>query len=93
LARTPVDVYQGLLRTRLEDTIPDQIDSVTTRFADTQFLGSKISIHLTRFLILFTKLVAYLESRDVATLSDVTEAIDILDYFTSTSKWWSMTRN
>jgi len=92
LARTPVDVYRGLLRTRLEDTISDQIDTVAVRFTDAQFLGSKISVHLTRFLKLFTKLVAYLETRDTATLSDVTEAIDVLDYFTSTSKWWSMTR-
>jgi hypothetical protein len=92
LARTPVDVYRGLLRTRLEDTISDQIDTVAVRFTDAQFLGSKISVHLKRFLKLFTKLVAYLETRDTATLSDVTEAIDVLDYFTSTSKWWSMTR-
>jgi hypothetical protein len=92
LARTPVDVYQGLLRTQLDDTIQNQIETVTVRFADTQFLGSKISVHLTRFLRLFTKLMAYLETRDTATVSDVTEAIDVLDYFTSTSKWWSMTR-
>jgi hypothetical protein len=62
------------------------------RFADAQFLGSKVSVHLARFLKIVTKLVSYLDSRDVATLSDVTEAIDVLDYFTSTSKWWSMTR-
>ncbi|MBY8997171.1 MAG: hypothetical protein KGD60_05525, partial [Candidatus Thorarchaeota archaeon] len=93
MSRTPVDVYRGLLKTRLEESIPDQIEAVTVRFTDAQFLGSKISVHLTRFLKLFTKLVAYLESRDEATLSDVTEAIDVLDYFTSTSKWWSMTRN
>lgn len=92
MARTPVDVYRGLLRTSLKEPIPNQIDTVTVRFTDTQFLGSKISVHLTRFLKLFTKLAAYLESRDVATLSDVTEAIDVLDYLTSTSKWWSMTR-
>ena len=92
MARTPVDVYRGLLRTGLEDTIPDQINTVVVRFTDAQFLGSKISDHLTQFLKLFTKLVAYLETRDVATLSDVTEAIDLLDYFTSTSKWWTMTR-
>ena len=92
MARTPVDVYRGLLRTHLEDTIPDQINTVAVRFTDAQFLGSKISDHLTQFLKLFTKLVAYLETRDVATLSDVTEAIDLLDYFTSTSKWWTMTR-
>ena len=93
MARTPVDVYRGLLRTSLEESIPNQIETVTVRFTDAQFLGSKISVHLARFLTLFTKLAAYLESRDVATLSDVTEAIDVLDYFTSTSKWWSMTRD
>ncbi len=92
MARTPVDVYRGLLRTRLEDTISDQIDTVAVRFTDAQFLGSKISVHLSRFLKIFTRLVAYLESRDVATPSDVTVAVDVLDYFTSTSKWWSMTR-
>ncbi|MHA2056505.1 MAG: hypothetical protein ACW979_02630 [Candidatus Thorarchaeota archaeon] len=92
MARTPVDVYQGLLRTRLEDSISNQIETVTVRFADAQFLGSKVSVHLARFLKIVTKLVSYLDSRDVATLSDVTEAIDVLDYFTSTSKWWSMTR-
>lgn len=92
MSRTPVDVYRGLLRTQLENTIPNQIETVTARFGDTQFLGSKLSVHLTRFLTIFTRLVAYLDARDVATLNDVTKAIDVLDYFTSTSKWWSMTR-
>ncbi|MFW9806467.1 MAG: hypothetical protein ACFFFK_07030 [Candidatus Thorarchaeota archaeon] len=92
MARTPVDVYQGLLKTQLEDTISNQIDSVTQRFADIQFLGTEVSVHLSRFLRLMTKLVTYLESRDSSTPSDVTIAIDVLDYFTSTSKWWSMTR-
>lgn len=92
MARIPVDVYRGLLKTNLEGNIPAQIDTVAVRFTDVQFLGSKTSTHLTRFLTLITKLVAYLDSRDLATLSDVTEAIDVLDYFTSTSKWWSMTR-
>jgi hypothetical protein len=92
LARTPVDVYRGLLRTNLEDILSDQIETVTVRFADTHFLGTTISVHLSRFLTLVTKLVAYLDSRTSATQFDVTIAIDILDYFTSTSKWWSMTR-
>ncbi|MGY5855464.1 MAG: hypothetical protein RTS72_02620 [Candidatus Thorarchaeota archaeon] len=92
MSRTPVDVYRGLLRTSLEESIPNQIETVTARFTDAQFLGSKISVHLSRFLKIFTRLVAYLESRDVATPSDVTVAVDVLDYFTSTSKWWSMTR-
>ena len=80
MARTPVDVYQGLLKTQLEDTISNQIDSVTQRFADIQFLGTKVSVHLSRFLRLTTKLVSYLESRDSATPSDVTTAIDVLDF-------------
>jgi hypothetical protein len=92
LARNPVDVYQGLLNTNLEDNLRDQLDSVATRFTDLQFLGSKVSLHLTHFLSLFTKLAAYLDSRSRATLTDVTEAIDVLDYVASTSKWWSMSR-
>lgn len=93
MARTPVDVYRGLLQTRLEDSLPKQIDTVAKRFAEFQLLGSKISVHLTQFLSFITKLVAYLDSRNLATPTDMTEAIDVLDYFTSTSKWWTMTRN
>lgn len=92
MSRTPVDVYRGLLHTRLDDSIPKQIETVVSRFTDSQFAGEKISVHLTRFLRLFTRLVGYLDGRDVATLSDVTVAIDVLDYFTSTSKWWLMSR-
>lgn len=93
MTRTPVDIYKGLLEITLEDSVPKQIEIVATRFTDAQFLGAKISVHLTRFVSLITKLVAYLETREVANSNDVTEAIDVLDYFTSTSKWWSMTRN
>ncbi|MHA3963080.1 MAG: hypothetical protein AM325_006025 [Candidatus Thorarchaeota archaeon SMTZ1-45] len=93
MTRTPVEVYKGLLGITVEDSVPKQIEIVVTRFTDFLFLGSKISVHLTRFVSLFTKLVAYLESRDLANPTDVTEAIDVLDYFTSTSKWWLMTRN
>jgi len=88
-----VDIYKGLLEITLEDSVPKQIEIVATRFTDVQFLGAKISVHLTRFVSLITKLVAYLETREVANSNDVTEAIDVLDYFTSTSKWWLMTRN
>lgn len=88
-----MDIYKGLLEITLEDSVPKQIEIVATRFTDVQFLGAKISVHLTRFVSLITKLVAYLETREVANSNDVTEAIDVLDYFTSTSKWWLMTRN
>ncbi len=92
MSRTPVDVYNGLLHTRLETSIPKQIETVVSRFTDSQFAGEKISVHLTRLITLFTRLVGYLDGRDVATLSDVTVAIDVLDYFTSSSKWWLMSR-
>jgi hypothetical protein len=36
---------------------------------------------------------AFLDNRETTTLSDLTTAIDLLDYFTSTSKWWTMTRD
>ncbi|MFW9808065.1 MAG: hypothetical protein ACFFE6_01685 [Candidatus Thorarchaeota archaeon] len=93
MSRTPVDVYSGLLRTGLEKSIPTQIETVVSRFTDSQFVEEKISVHLTRFIRLFTRLVGYLDGREVATLSDVTVAIDVLDYFTSSSKWWQMSRN
>jgi hypothetical protein len=51
-----------------------------------------MSDHLTRFLRLITRLVGYLDGRELASLSDATVAIDVLDYFTSSSKWWSMSR-
>ncbi|MHA1951742.1 MAG: hypothetical protein ACXAAO_09495 [Candidatus Thorarchaeota archaeon] len=93
MSRTPVDVYSGLLFTSLEDSIPKQIESVVSRFADGQLAGEKISIHLTRFIRLFTRLIGHLDGRNLATLSDVTVAIDVLDYFTSSSKWWLMSRS
>ncbi|MFW9792696.1 MAG: hypothetical protein ACFFEE_00210 [Candidatus Thorarchaeota archaeon] len=93
MSRTPVDVYTGLLQTNLDDSIPKQIETVVSRFTDSQFASEKLSIHLTRFLRLFTRLVGYLDGRNVATLSDVTVAIDVLDYFTSSSKWWLMSRD
>ncbi|MFW9983028.1 MAG: hypothetical protein ACFFE3_14075 [Candidatus Thorarchaeota archaeon] len=93
MSRTPVDVYSGLLHTGLEKSITTQIEAVVSRFTDSQFVDEKISVHLTRFIKLFTRLVGYLDGREVATLSDVTVAIDVLDYFTSSSKWWLMSRN
>lgn len=92
MSRTPADVYKGLLFTQLEDSIPRQIETVVSRFTDSQFVGEKISVHLARFVRIFTRLVGYLDGREVATLSDVTVAIDVLDYFTSSSKWWLMSR-
>lgn len=92
MARTPVDVYRGLVKTQLEDGIQSQVDSVVARFTDCVFAGEKLSVHVTRFLRLTTRLNAYLNSKTTAGQSDVTLAVDLLDYLTSTSKWWTATR-
>lgn len=93
MARTPVDVYRGLVQVQLDDTIPAQINSVVTRFTDYIFAGEKLSIHLNRFLTLMTRLIPFLESRKKAEQSDLTMAVDFLDYVTSTSKWWTLSRD
>lgn len=92
MSRTPVEVYQGLVQTQLDEDIPQRIQSVVTRFTDSQFAGERLSIHLTRFLALFTRFIAYLSAHEVAGIDDVTTAIDLLDYFTSSSKWWNLKR-
>lgn len=92
LARTPVDVYRGLVNTQLGNGIQSQVESVVVRFADCSFAGEKISVHVTRFLKLITCLNAYLNAKTTADQSDITLAVDMLDYFTSTSKWWTATR-
>ena len=92
MARTPIDVYRGLVQIELDNTIPGQINSVVTRFTDYIFAGEKLSIHLTRFLTLITRLVPLVDSRKKAESSDLTMAVDFLDYITSTSKWWTLSR-
>ncbi len=92
MSRTPIDVYRGLTQTRLGDDVAGQIGTVVGKFSDYIFAGQKLSIHLTRFVSLCSKLVSYLDSRYVAGLEDLTIAIDILDHLTSTTKWWSINR-
>ncbi len=92
MARTPVDVYRGLIHIRLDDTIPAQVDSVVARFTDYIFAGERLSIHLRRFLTLTTQLIPLIDSREKAESSDLTMAVDLLDYVTSTSKWWTLSR-
>jgi hypothetical protein len=92
LARIPVDVYRGLIKVQLDDALQFQITSVVARFADCVFAGEKLSIHVTRFLRLITRLNAYINSKTLADQSDVTVAVDLLDYLASTSKWWTATR-
>ncbi len=52
-----------------------------------------MSMHLSRFLALICRLIAFLEERQEVLMIDVPIAIDLLDYFTSTTKWWLLTRD
>lgn len=92
MARRPIDVYRGLLEARVDPEILPHIDSFVNRFTDHTFAGHPISAHLKRFLDVFARLVAYLDTRSLAGLGDLTIAIDTLDYFSSTTKWWPMDR-
>jgi len=92
LARTPVDVYRGLVDTQLDDKAVEQINSVVSRFTDFVFAGEKLSIHLNRFLDLTTRLIAYLDSQTTVNQDHLTMSVDLLDYLTSASKWWTVTR-
>ena len=92
MSRTPVDVYRGFVQTQLDDEIAGQIDSVVSRFTDCVFAGEKLSIHLNRFLGLTTRLIAILDSEKSANHHHLTMSVDLLDYLTSTSKWWTVTR-
>lgn len=92
LARTPVDVYRGLVNTQLDDKSVEQINSVVSRFTDFVFAGEKLSIHLNRFLDLTTRLIAFLDSQSTVNQDHLTMSVDLLDYLTSASKWWTVTR-
>lgn len=92
MARKPIDVYQGLINTRLSsDSIP-HIEAVVGRYDEHVLSGQKMSFHLRRFVEIWCRLIAYLDNREVTNVDDLTIAIDLLDYFTSTSKWWNMAR-
>ena len=92
MASTPVDVYRGLVNTQLDDKTAEQINSVVSRFTDFVFAGEKLSIHLNRFLHLTTRLIALLDSETNVTHEHLTMSVDLLDYLTSASKWWTVTR-
>lgn len=92
MVRTPIDVYRGLVQVRPADDIPGRISTLASRFSTDPFAGQRISDHLTRFLSLFSRLTAFLGSRTTADLDNLEMAVDLLDHFTSTSKWWIVSR-
>ncbi|MGY5877189.1 MAG: hypothetical protein RTU30_15665, partial [Candidatus Thorarchaeota archaeon] len=92
MARKPIDAYRGLMETRFPPEIVPHMDAVVSKFANYTFAGHDLSSHLTRFLKTISRLIAYVRTKEVVSLSDLASAIDILDHFTSTSKWWTMNR-
>ncbi len=92
LTRKPVEVYRGLLMVRFDSDAPTRMEAVIGQFSDQELAGERLSTHLTRFLGLWSRLTAYLDSREMIGLEDITVSVDVLDYFTSTTKWWTMTR-
>jgi len=92
LARTPIDVYRGLTQTRLGDDIPEKVTSFVGQFSDYVLAEERLSVHLSRFIALSSRLQAYMNSRYVVGQDDLTIAIDLLDHLTSTTKWWVINR-
>ncbi len=93
MARKPIDVYQGLINTKLSVDSVSHIESVVGRYDEHMLTGQKLSFHLKRFVEFWCRHSAFLDNREITNHSDLTTAIDLLDYFTSTSKWWTMTRD
>ncbi|TXT56642.1 MAG: hypothetical protein BAJATHORv1_20232 [Candidatus Thorarchaeota archaeon] len=92
MARKPIDVYKELLRIEIDRDSEEAMSRVLKRYSTQSFSGQNLSAHLSKFLGIFMKLSATLDSRNETRLSDLTVAIDTLDIFSSTSKWWSLTR-
>lgn len=92
MTRTPIDVYRGLIGAIIPSEIASHIDSVTSRYSDQVFAGQKLTIHLSHFIETICRTITILDGRTSSNVSDLTGAVDVLDYFTSTSKWWTMDR-
>ncbi len=92
MARKPIDVYRGLIATTIPSDVASHINSVVGRYSTQVYAGQKLTMHLSRFVEICCKLITFLDSRNASDLSDLANAIDVLDYFTSTSKWWTMSR-
>jgi hypothetical protein len=93
LSRKPIDVYRGIIQTQINEDAARQAESVVSRYAEHIYAGQPLTAHLSRFVGLFTRMMAYLDSRTNADINDLTTAVDVLDYFASTTKWWATTRD
>jgi len=92
LSRTPIDVYRGIVQTRLGDESSSHIIRFVDRFSGLEFAEEDLSLQFYRMIGLGCRLVAYLDSRYVTGLADLTISIDLLDHLATATKWWKMTR-
>jgi hypothetical protein len=76
----------------LDSEVRVQIEVFTERYKELSLGGQSLSLQLSRFISLCSRLTAFLEMRGTASLADLTVSIDILEHFTSTTKWWTMSR-
>ncbi|TFF86524.1 hypothetical protein EU519_01220 [Candidatus Thorarchaeota archaeon] len=93
LTRNPLEIYQGLVSINLTDEIQAYIARVVNRYSDLDFADENMSAHLGRFIEIICRLISQLNHREEPTLTDLMQAVDILDFFASTTRWWNMTRS
>lgn len=92
MSRQTLDIYLGLIRTRVDPQVSAKAESLFDRYSKVFINGAPLSQHLHRFLTLFAKLLAVLDDRRRVDITDLTVSVDLLDIFTSTTKWWDITR-
>ncbi len=85
-------MYRGIIATSLDEGCLAHINTISGHFTDAKLAGTPVRVHVARFLSLFSRLLAYLDGRNTTGMDDLTASIDLLDYFASTSRWWSLDR-
>ncbi|TFG10986.1 hypothetical protein EU538_00170 [Candidatus Thorarchaeota archaeon] len=93
MTRNPLETYEGLLSSNLTDEIQSYIVKVISRYSDADFADEEFSTHLGRFVEIVCRLISHLNRRKEPTLTDLMQAMDVLDHFASTTRWWNMARS
>ncbi len=92
MSRKTLDVYLGIIHTNMDPIVKSKVESVVGRYTKVMINGQPLSTLLDKFISLFAKLFAYLDNKSHVDVLDLTTSIDLLDIFTSTTKWWLLTR-
>ncbi len=87
LARSPIEVYSGIINTRLANDMIARIEKLTQQFSKVFFAEQPLSVHLLKTIQMLCRLVSSIDSRSSATQEDVSAAVDTVEYFASTSRW------